>query len=438
MLRLWLFLSYRLDLDSLLAPFGIAIPIILAKLIRRCVSFPVQVFATTLEQSVRAVRPESHLQPPELTLSQSCPLKDIFTLVHELREFLAPFLSSSNIKDVLVFFTINSSALFNRHIKVRLKPPQQVSTTPLSSLQDAVQETALLLRGIIDGTATYGAVTANEAVELSDLDIEREFAVLERSQHALQWEVGSHEGLSGMKSMLEVFKYAHHVRVLENTLKLYELYKCLNDFNFKKICDISHKLDNLTSRTELTPRRAAEFLREMKKALNIPKGLSSDCLNCLDIIGQSQVFIEFVVKKRFVGPQGFRQFRLQYEIITAQLQHTDYDEHVLNQLGGAVKFISPFAVCILMEEMEKSALSTLMGAMNRDAVYKRNESMEEGAMCNFEEVMEEGDTPFQNLMSQLMAQDRVNGPKQLGTVNRNMHQIQLWFSQVEVMPDAIL
>ena len=80
-------------------------------------------------------------------------------------------------------------------------------------------------------------------------------------------------------------------------------------------------------------------------------------------------------------------FLQQYQLITAQLQHEEYDEQVLNHLFAAFKVISPFM------DAKKS---------------------------------------FTELMREVTALNAVNGLKQLETVNTNITLIRLWFSRAEV------
>ena len=80
-------------------------------------------------------------------------------------------------------------------------------------------------------------------------------------------------------------------------------------------------------------------------------------------------------------------FQQQYQLITAQLQHEEYNETVLNHLYAAFMFIKPF-----MDTHQN----------------------------------------FHQLMSQVTSLDVTNGLKQLETVNTNITLIQLWFSRAGV------
>ena len=94
-----------------------------------------------------------------------------------------------------------------------------------------------------------------------------------------------------------------------------------------------------------------------------------------------------------VGEEGQAMFQQQYQLITAQLQHEEYNETVLNHLYAAFKIIEPF-----MDTHQN----------------------------------------FQQLMSKVTRLDVTNGVKQLQTVNSNITLIQLWFSRAEVSGEVLL
>ena len=59
------------------------------------------------------------------------------------------------------------------------------------------------------------------------------------------------------------------------------------------------------------------------------------CLELFTAVGDSTAFYQFVRDKQFVGEKGQAVFQQQYQLITAQLQHEEYNETVLNHLYAA-------------------------------------------------------------------------------------------------------
>ena len=110
-------------------------------------------------------------------------------------------------------------------------------------------------------------------------------------------------------------------------------------------------------------------------------------LNIFAVVANSTVFYQFIQEKQFVGEKGQALFHQQYQLITAQLQHEEYNDNVLNQLKAAFVLMAPF--------------------MDREQ-------------------------SFNSLMTQVKQLDTSHGFSQLETINENISLVQLWFSRAEV------
>ena len=111
------------------------------------------------------------------------------------------------------------------------------------------------------------------------------------------------------------------------------------------------------------------------------------CLKIFPAVANSAAFYQFIQEKQFAGEKGHALFHQQYQLITAQLQHEEYDDNVLNQLKAAFVFMAPF--------------------MDREQ-------------------------SFNKLMTLVTQLDTSHGLKQLETVNENITLVRLWFSRAEV------
>ena len=127
----------------------------------------------------------------------------------------------------------------------------------------------------------------------------------------------------------------------------------------------------------------------IKTSLCLDGATNFSYLQIFPAVANSAVFYQFIQEKQFTGEKGQALFQQQYQLITAQLQHEEYDDNVLNQLRAGFVFMAPF--------------------MDREQSFKQ-------------------------LMSKLTQLDTSHGLKQLKTVNENITLIQLWFSRVEVRP----
>ena len=428
-------------LPFLLQDWGVALPPYLQDLISRHVLFPGQ--KKSLELLNTRIPPNANgiFQPGHdisLKLSKAFTLHEMSVLVQELNVFLQPIM---NVLEMLVFFKLHSSTVFDKYLHVYLqkeselkveeqqktafsftvpaiasssvKPQAVVEGLPLHVLHKALDHTHALILKLMKGTAAYSEITAEGELSLDNLDIKREFNALHSFSAHLKPPLDSHKGLAGVQSMLELFQYIHHIQIIHSVCEQYKLQGCLNDPNLIELNQLVNQLNHKTSCAKLTPIEASKKLENVKKILCLSSKASPHCLELFTAVGDSAAFYQFVRDKWFMkeGCQAVSEevnqvqdvskeegdtvswkeaqavFWQQYQLVTAHLQHEEYDETVLNHLYAAFKFIGPF-----MDTQQS----------------------------------------FHKLMSQVTSLDVTNGIKQLQTVNSNITLIQLWFSRAEV------
>ena len=117
------------------------------------------------------------------------------------------------------------------------------------------------------------------------------------------------------------------------------------------------------------------------------------CLEIFSVVANSAAFYQFIQERQFVGEKGQVLFQQQYQLITAQLQHDELDDAVLNQLEAAFILMTPF--------------------MDREQ-------------------------NFNKLMTQVTKLDISYGEIQLETVNENIALVQQWFSLTKVRHSILL
>ena len=385
-------------LPSLLQGWGVALPPHLRELIAQQVVFP----------------GEKETRFQHLKLTKALSLHELSNLVKGLESFLQPIIG---ILDILVFFKLHPSEMFDKYLQGYLKSESELeeqhstNTPPAFSftvqafsaagmqpeyhssaeelsrdvLLRATNHTCDLILKLMQGTAAYLDIIAKGELNLSELDIEKEFGILRSCSDYLKLPLASCEGLAGVRNMLELFQYVNHIRTIHNVCEQYQLQGCLKDPQLVELCQLVEGLDFEESRANLTPCEASKKMNRIKKIWG--SGSEANCLKLFTAIGDSTAFYQFVRDKQFVGEKGQAVFQQQYQLITAQLQHEEYNETVLNHLYAAFKIIQPF--------------------MNTHQ-------------------------PFQKLMSKVTSLNITKGLKQLQTVNTNITLIRLWFSRAEV------
>ena len=350
-----------------------------------------------------------------LKLSKRLGLRDLVKLVRDLQQFLEPILDW---QEMLVFFKLHKSLMFEKNQKLflekemkkleeRLHPPPSVTSTfgafPSVSLQPAggeeeqlrvtlpilvrsLTQTKRLFIRLIEGKATYHEIIAEGNLDLNSLDIDREFEVLDEYIAHLKQHFQGRDGLVGVRCMLELFQYQHHILKIRDVCEQYKLSGCLQDKKLGELVELAEELGPEKSRRELTLIEATKKMKRVKELLGGERA-TIQCLKLFEAVADSVDFYNFIKNKRFGRGQGQVVFTQQYQLITAQLQHEEYDEQVLNHLLAAYKCMLPFM---------------------------------------------RAEQDFSDLMNEVVELDTSNGLKQLETVNSNITLIQLWFSRAEV------
>ena len=415
-------------LPALLQEYGVTLPRSLQDTISKCVLFPGDVAPLHWEPSTNPMSSSTtgRFQPGHevsVQLSKNVSLLELVKLTAELTTFQEPLLGHLQ---MLVFFKLHKSVMFDKYLRVQighnaeklqqLRPESLQSTAarfsgfnfsvPIPSLtsllppvqHNVVEEDGLsmkvfvrslentqeLLSKVMRGDAKYSEIIAEGALDLENLDITKEFSVLVEYSNMNRL---SCTGLSGVQSMLELFQYSNHINNIDSVCTQYKLRGCLDDPKLTKLKELVSELRSEEARAKLTPNEASRKMQQVKATLCFTEKTNSKCLDLFAVVRDSAVFYQFVRDKQFYGENGTAIFYQQYELITAQLQHEEYDEQVLNHLFAAFKMITPF-----MDSQQN--LGTLM--------------------------------------AKVLALDVTNGLRQLETVNANITLIRLWFSRAEV------
>ena len=415
-------------LPVLLEDYGVYLPQNVRDIILKKVWFPGQPGQIPEDQLGTPLVPSTSglFQPGHdvsLKLHRNTSLCDIAHLVRQIDLFQRPLMDHLQ---MLIFFKLHRSVLFDKYLRLYLKkivetqqqsqetlsrmqfsefgfslnfPSATFSSSPVSkhdpmeeglstnNLVQALTSTHDLIKKIMSGMATYSEIIAEDELMLQKLDVEREFAVLSDYILLSKLSTGQCEGLDGVRSMLELFQYTSHIKNVRSVCEQYKLRRCLQDTLLNELSGLVQDHITEEDRSKMTPLIANKKMKRVKEILCLEENTSSKCLDIFAAMTDSAAFYQFVRDKQFYGQQGQAIFLQQYELITAQLQHEEYDESVLNHLLAAFKVISPFM------DPQKS---------------------------------------FTDLMKEVTSLNAVNGLKQLETVNANITLIRLWFSRAEV------
>jgi hypothetical protein len=387
-------------LTSLLSHYGVAIPPEVRNVIISHVLFPGEdnIPSDQLLHNVIPPSTSSRIFEPgqeiTLVLSKAMKLSDLQILNENLEKFLNPL---ADCIDMLIFFHLHQSEMFVRHLLKELQTltsfarrdhhqGQILEGVPMKIFQKALELVKDLFLKILKGTATYSDIIAEGAMKLESINTDKEFSILKSYSETLEMASGNYQGLQGVRSMLELFQFTQHIQTIDAVCQQYGLENCRKDETPKELLKIMNNLRPEGLRAKLTLLEATDKMDLIRRALCLQGASSYKCLDLFPAVANSAAFYQFIHDKQFVGTRGQTIFQEQYQLITAQLQHEEYDENVLNHLRAAFEFLAPF-----MEQ----------------------------------------DISFGDLMSRVTRLDTTHGLKQLETVNENITLIRLWFSRAE-------
>ena len=379
--------------------YGIGLPVNLQKHMEQYIVLPGEKASPPLQKHPMPASIAGNFQPPQpisLILSEGFTLKLLAECVQDLREFLAPIRGSM---DMLIFFTLHDSKLFSTYLNKELEAR---NVQDMNDFRQALVQVNSLLVKVGHGEVKYVEMTANGAIDLETLDIDKEFDILLKSEQLGKLPgIFNTEGLHNVICMVNLSKVASRIRVVRCVCEQYQLQKCLDDEDLQKLLLESDELMTKEGRASLTPLLAAKKMDTVRSLINIKGRAAIDDYDYLDIfakIADSAEFYHFICEKGFTGEGGQARFNQQYQLITAQLQHEEYDEAVLNLLYAAYKLILPFTV-------RDQSFHSLLQSVRQ--------------MLTAASPVGPAKAPPDHLM-------------QIETVNRNMNLIRLWFSRAEV------
>ena len=203
------------------------------------------------------------------------------------------------------------------------------------------------------------------------------------------------EGKKGIKHMLELFQYSQQISQIPSVCEQYGLLQCLDDPKLGELMEIVDSVKTTEDRAQVTGQIANSHMQKIREILKLSDSpVAKKCLKIFPAVANCAEFYQFIKEKGFAVNRT--AFSSQMELITAQLQHEDYNEKVLNHLMPAFQYITPF----LDTEQNLTELMDKILKLFKDGVGFGRDSRKD--FC------------------------------QLETVSSNITMIQLWFSRTEV------
>ncbi len=382
-----LFFWFRITLQALLKGYGVTFPEHILGLLTEHMVMPGDKSCSSIVTS-EVPRPSAPRFRPQMDISvrisQSLTLKSLVQLREGIGDFLDPI---SDYIEMMVFMKLRRSLLFETCLMHYLKEVCPQSSSPELTVRDAFSPVTSLpgitrepnrkqmhnlnrslartensLLELVSGKVQYGALTLDGELDLTDIDLEHEFKILLElvpllKQRFPDTAVSDDAGLEKVKDLLELLKLMEKITIMQEVFCQYQMRCCREGDGFVTIMRIKEELRTETKRAQLTPSVASETLHCVKDILLFTSEQHYKCLDLFSAIAESGAFYDFLKDNQFTGEKGKEKFESTYLLITTQLQHEEYDQCVLNHLGGAFRIIQPFTQHnISLEELMKQIL----------------------------------------------------------------------------------
>ena len=401
---------------ALLSRYGVSFPNNLQSAITHYVAFPSEdkYHSDDFEALPASITGQFKLKEGFVKLSKCIQLKQLESLVRSIESFTEPL---CNHMDMLVYFTMHDSKMFDSYLKVYLTDEDSnreflssykehsfefqvfapaaksdLDDTPTQEvifLQQGLRKTKILLQRIGDGSATYREVTVENTLDLNvvlDHELQTISSFLERQVQPVYesyTRVHAFLGADCVRCMLGLFELRKYIHIVVDVLRKFEIRGCLDDPSLGQLVSMAESLDSELQRSVLTLSDANHKMEVVKECLCLKNATDFTFLTLFTVLADSVPFYRFLCNGNFTGKEGWERFRDKCQLITTQLQHAEYNEVVLNHLIAAYEYIFPFT--------------------NKDQT-------------------------LQTLMIRVSILDVSKGCKQLQTVNHNIDLIKIWFS----------
>ena len=268
----------------------------------------------TLQRHTLAPSIDGKFQPPQpisLMLTEGFTLKIMETFIQELEMFLTPIKDSM---DMLIFFFLHDSQLFSAYVKQKLE-----LDTDLNAFGHALVQAKNILIQVCHGEAYYSQITADGAVCLETLDIEKEFTILLKSEQLGKLPgLKTTRGLGDVKNLVDLIKISTHIQMVRHVCQQYQLEGCLKDEDLIKLTTIADELMTEEAKASLTPSSATEKMDTVSELLETEGGVGTHDYEYLAIfskIADSAEFYQFICEKGFTGRSGEARFHQQYQLL---------------------------------------------------------------------------------------------------------------------------
>ncbi len=148
----------------------------------------------------------------------------------------------------------------------------------------------------------------------------------------------------GLKALVALFNIKKDMETLFETCEMYSLKACLNDDKMKDLQQIVDDLSSKESYGKITLNDGILKLNLIKKNLSISDFENTIVFELISVVQHCPRLYKFCIFRGFASVEGYQRFIAEHKLVMIAMdpEKEDYFEDVLNQLRGAMVFVSPF------------------------------------------------------------------------------------------------
>lgn len=147
---------------------------------------------------------------------------------------------------------------------------------------------------------------------------------------------------NGLTAYSILFKIKDDLATLYETCQSFQLYDCINDPEMKEIQKIEKQLSCEAYHDQISLNDMVEKLNIVKTNLRIEDLETTLIFQLVSTVQKCAFLYSFCQYRKFASVEGYQNFISQHKLVTIAVDKEDYCEQILNELRGAMLFMSPF------------------------------------------------------------------------------------------------
>lgn len=286
---------------------------------------------------------------------KSAKVCDLESLTNELTEYLSPIEKSL---DTLLFVAKYDSYILHRCIEFYKKREEYFTTFPdcvlhvssetqnLMKLDQIIQLTEEYIFRLRDGSNSFTEILSILSLEFlnSEQKVHEELKYIGnflemKNETEFRTTARIYECLQAVVILLDI---TEDIDTLYKTCEMFRLSSCLEDPEMVEMQTVFNELSSQELHNDISLNSGVSKLNTIKKNLRVSDIKNTLIFKLVSAIKGCPCLYRFCRLRGFDSVEGYQSFISQHKLVTIAMDKEDYCEEILNQLRGAMLFMSPF------------------------------------------------------------------------------------------------